>query len=245
MSKQKLLFDEIGQWSEIKLEILKKYAKAYSTILSMQSGFSHYYIDGFAGAGVHLSKATGSWVQGSPLNALQVRPPFKHHFLIDLDGSRVRNLHALIGSRRDVSLFQGDSNKILLSKILPRISYRLRRRALCLLDPYGLQIRLGCDLHCGQDADDRSLSQLPHHGNQQDRALDRSSESPCRHGCNADSLLGRRDLAPSCVPSERSRQLLRERTQEADERRRCRCLSQSPARCRRIQERTGTHAHEE
>jgi hypothetical protein len=27
-------FDEIGYWSEVKLEIVRKYAKAYSTILS-------------------------------------------------------------------------------------------------------------------------------------------------------------------------------------------------------------------
>ena len=45
-----LQFDEIGIWSEIKLAIIREYAKAYSTILSAQTNarFSHVYIDAFA-----------------------------------------------------------------------------------------------------------------------------------------------------------------------------------------------------
>jgi hypothetical protein len=45
------LVDEIGPWSEIKLEVIRKYAKAYSTILSSQKSFYHVYIDAFAGLG--------------------------------------------------------------------------------------------------------------------------------------------------------------------------------------------------
>ena len=47
-------FDRIGYWSEIKLEIIKEYASAYSTILAAQTGpsFYHVYIDAFAGAGM-------------------------------------------------------------------------------------------------------------------------------------------------------------------------------------------------
>ena len=70
-------FDEIGYWSEVKLDIIKDYAKAYSTILSKQKWCKgHYYIDAFAGAGVHISKATGEFVPGSPLIALNTKPQF-------------------------------------------------------------------------------------------------------------------------------------------------------------------------
>lgn len=139
VAKPKMQFDEIGEWSEIKLEIIKKYTRAYSTILTKKS-FTHYYIDGFAGAGVHISKTTGDWVPGSPLNALLASPPFKHHFLIDLDGSRVQGLKEIIGKRSDVTLFQGDCNAILLNNVFPRVRYERYERALCLLDPYGLQL---------------------------------------------------------------------------------------------------------
>lgn len=52
--------DQIGYWSEIKLDIIKEYATAYSTILSARtsSPFTHVYIEGFAGAGLHLSNRT-------------------------------------------------------------------------------------------------------------------------------------------------------------------------------------------
>jgi three-Cys-motif partner protein len=72
-------YEEIGYWSEIKLDIVKKYAAAYSRILAAQKNLSlqYIYIDAFAGAGMHLSKSTGEYVQGSPLNALLIRPPFK------------------------------------------------------------------------------------------------------------------------------------------------------------------------
>jgi hypothetical protein len=64
MAKKPLRLDEIGYWSEIKLEIVRKYAAAYSTILSRQSFVKgHIYVDSFAGAGTHVSKDTGELVK--------------------------------------------------------------------------------------------------------------------------------------------------------------------------------------
>ncbi len=76
-------FDEIGYWSEIKLDIVRDYA-AYSKILSAKS-LPHIYIDAFAGAGQHVSKETGEFIPGSPLNALDVYPPFREYHFIDLN----------------------------------------------------------------------------------------------------------------------------------------------------------------
>src|SRR5262245_51559014 len=52
--------DKIGRWTEIKLEIIRNYASAYSHVLSTRKNpsFQHVYVDGFAGAGLNLSKAT-------------------------------------------------------------------------------------------------------------------------------------------------------------------------------------------
>ncbi len=62
--------DEIGYWSEVKLDIIKEYAKAYSIIMNAQRNIQKYlYIDGFAGAGEHISKRTKEYLPGSPLNA--------------------------------------------------------------------------------------------------------------------------------------------------------------------------------
>jgi three-Cys-motif partner protein len=134
--------DEIGPWSEVKLDILKRYAVEYSKILSNQKDPSlfHVYIDAFAGAGFHLSRTSGEWVLGSPLNALLVQPPFREYHLVDLDGDKVQGLKQIIGERNDVLIHQGDCNEVLLKEVFPRVRYRDYRRGLCLLDPYGLTL---------------------------------------------------------------------------------------------------------
>ncbi len=133
-------YSEIGVWSEAKLEIVVKYAKAYSKILAGKDLFTHVYIDAFAGPGLHRAKLTGKPVEGSPLNALMVEPPFPEHHFIDLDEERVRALEELAGRRPDVHLYHGDCNEILVRDIFPKLTFESYRRALCLLDPYGLHL---------------------------------------------------------------------------------------------------------
>ncbi len=136
-------YDQIGYWSEVKLDIVREYATAYSTIISAQKTPSlyHLYIDAFAGAGVHLSKATGDWILGSPLNALAIKPPFREYHLIDLDSRKIDSLRKLTEGRPEVKLYEADCNKILLDEVFPQARYEDYRRALCLLDPYGLHLQ--------------------------------------------------------------------------------------------------------
>jgi len=134
-------YDEIGYWSEIKLDILRKYASAYTTIMSKQSFIKHYlYIDAFAGAGVHISKLTGEFIKGSPLNALLVKPPFTELHFIDMDKSKVGELRKLAEDRTNVFIYAEDCNKIIGEQIFPRCLYEEFSRGLCLLDPYGLHL---------------------------------------------------------------------------------------------------------
>jgi three-Cys-motif partner protein len=140
MATRPLKFDQIGYWSQVKLDIVREYAVAYSTILASQSYLHHIYIDAFAGAGVHQLKSSGELVSGSPLNALAVEPRFQEVHLIDLDGDKITNLRNLVGDRPDVFLYQGNCNQILIEKVFPRVKFEAYRRALCLLDPYGLTL---------------------------------------------------------------------------------------------------------
>jgi three-Cys-motif partner protein len=137
-----VLFDEIGYWSEVKLDIIREYAQSYSTILSAQTKprLHHVYIDGFSGSGVHLSKRTGEFVPGSPLNALRIAPPFREYFLIDLDGDKVEQLRQQVGNRPEVHLETGDCNDVLMQRVFPKVRFEQYRRGLCLLDPYGLHL---------------------------------------------------------------------------------------------------------
>ncbi len=139
---RELKLDEIGYWSEVKLDIIREYAAAYSRILSAQTSPSlyHIYVDAFAGAGVHVSKETRESVPGSPTNALLVKPPFREYHFIDLKRLKVDSLRRIAGERQDVSIYEGDCNSILLEGVFPKARYEDYRRALCILDPYGLHL---------------------------------------------------------------------------------------------------------
>jgi three-Cys-motif partner protein len=140
-----LVFDEIGYWSEIKLDIINQYAKAYSQILSSQilpnqRTFHYVYIDAFAGSGKHFSKTTKSLVSGSPEIALNTKPPFKEYYFIDIDGEKVAELNKIVIKRPEAHVLQGDCNSKLLTDVFPKVMYKNYRRGLCLLDPYGLDL---------------------------------------------------------------------------------------------------------
>ena len=138
----KLVFDTIGTWTEIKLEIIRKYASAYSRIIASRKNpeLYHIYIDAFAGAGKHISKRTRGIVKGSPQIALDINPPFKEYHFIDIESAKIVELRKLVAQRAGTYIYEGDCNPILLNKVFPRAKYEEYRRALCLLDPYGLHL---------------------------------------------------------------------------------------------------------
>ncbi len=100
----------------------------------------HLYIDAFAGAGIHISKRTGEYVPGSPLNALNVVPPFTEYHFIDLDGTKAEHLRQLAGDTPNTYFYNEDCNSILPNKVFARARWSDFRRALCLLDPYALNL---------------------------------------------------------------------------------------------------------
>jgi len=115
---------------------------AYSKILTAQRSPSlhHIYIDAFAGSGIHQTKLAQTFVPGSPLNALWVRPPFREYHLIDIATEKVENLRSLVGKRHEVFIYEGDCNKLLLNSVFPRVRFEDYKRGLCMLDPYGLHL---------------------------------------------------------------------------------------------------------
>jgi three-Cys-motif partner protein len=141
--KQALEFDQIGYWSEVKLDIIREYCSAYSRILSKQPDLHHVYVDAFSGAGLHERKGSKEVLPGSPINALRIEPPFKRYFLIDLDERKVAHLRQQVRQTEHadtVEILKGDCNQLLLTRVLPQIRYEDFRRGLVVLDPYGLQL---------------------------------------------------------------------------------------------------------
>jgi three-Cys-motif partner protein len=133
-------FDRVGEWSLLKHDIVQYYAETYSNIMtksrSQRPQFKHYYIDGYAGAGLSIRKATDEPIVGSALRAASVNPPFAGCHLVELNQKRYQILENLCASRPDVETYCGDANVVLPSLVFPKIRYRNHERAFCLLDPY-------------------------------------------------------------------------------------------------------------
>jgi three-Cys-motif partner protein len=138
--------DVIGEWTEVKLEILRKYAHVYTQIMSNQASIHRYlYIDAFASSGQHRSRSENRLVYGSPVIALETEPPFHEYHFIDLNQQKIQALQARLEqhapSGSDVHVYAADANEALVQHILPRARWEDRHRALCFLDPYGLSLQ--------------------------------------------------------------------------------------------------------
>lgn len=137
--------EAIGVWSEIKLQIIREYAATYTTILKEQSWCRSYvYIDAFAGGGEFVSKEDQErLIPGSPMNALNVPNKFTEYHFIDIEQSKIERLKELTAERpeaKSIHFHVGDANLLLRKKIIPQFPYSSFKRALCILDPYGVDI---------------------------------------------------------------------------------------------------------
>lgn len=145
-----------GNWTEEKLERVKKYLIAYATIMKKQS-FRFAYIDAFAGTGYRNLKrdnnATGvmfpefseddsqSFLKGSAEKALEVEPQFHKYIFIEKDESRFKALKILRDRypQHDISLINADCNAYLQDLCL---NYKwVNNRAVLFLDPFGMQVQ--------------------------------------------------------------------------------------------------------
>ena len=149
-----------GDWTEQKLECVRKYLHAYTTIMSKQQ-FQYAYIDAFAGTGYRdmendeeadelmfpylVSPEVVSFHDGSARNALEVEPPFMKYVFIEKNINRYAELEELKNefllkgefSENMIECRREDANEYL--KDLCRKNWE-SHRALVFLDPYGMQV---------------------------------------------------------------------------------------------------------
>ncbi|PYS66172.1 MAG: hypothetical protein DMF74_01845 [Acidobacteria bacterium] len=147
-----------GNWTAEKLERVRKYLAAYSTIMNKQK-FRFAYIDAFAGTGYRtleqhekplakifpevFEQDSQAFLDGSARIALQVRPRFTKYIFIERDTSRLVELEKLkfefSDLRDDIILVHADANSYLQDLCL---HHRwTKNRAVLFLDPFGMQVR--------------------------------------------------------------------------------------------------------
>lgn len=149
-----------GPWTEHKLECVKKYLHAYTTIMAKQP-FRFAYIDAFAGTGYRELEQDGDtesamlpgfdspevigFQQGSVRNALEVEPPFQKYVFIEKSANRYAELMELKKefllkaefAENSIECVREDANPYL--RTLCRKSWR-KHRAVLFLDPFGMQM---------------------------------------------------------------------------------------------------------
>jgi three-Cys-motif partner protein len=152
-----------GEWTSDKLERVRKYLCAYTTIFKKNphaSYFTTIYVDAFAGTGQRVesagrhSKAAAMALEdeadtdkealqkGSARIALEVDPPFDRFLFIERSTKRAKELQKLRSEFPDranvIQIKQGDANDV-LRQWCHRTDWQ-RHRAVVFLDPYGMQV---------------------------------------------------------------------------------------------------------
>lgn len=141
-----------GEHTQRKLDVVAKYLDAYVTVMKKQN-FRLFYVDGFAGSGASEAKSgaaaddptlfpVSNVVEGSPLRALSIEPPFDKYVFIDMKEKNVRSLSGLRDEhlQRDIEVLRGDANDC-LGEFCDALSANRLDRAVVFLDPFGLSVR--------------------------------------------------------------------------------------------------------
>lgn len=155
-----------GEHTRRKLDVVAKYLSAYVTVMKKQR-FRLFYVDGFAGSGGSTSKAdlldrdpalfpTADMVEGSPLRALSIDPPFDKYLFIEKYKKNVKSLSEVCAKfpDRNYEVWPGDANEK-LRQFCEAIRTQKSDRAVVFLDPFGLSVewKTICDLASTEKVD--------------------------------------------------------------------------------------------
>jgi three-Cys-motif partner protein len=146
-----------GDWTDDKLERVRKYLVAYATIMNKQR-FRFAYIDAFAGTGYRTPEKekespqrpilevfdteSQEFLDGSARIALQVKPRFNKYIFIERNRVRFAELQKLKTEypeqTADIILVKSEANAYIKELCLHRDWSK--SRAVLFLDPYGMQV---------------------------------------------------------------------------------------------------------
>ncbi len=152
-----------GKWTQKKLDVIRKYFKAYFKVMNKQK-FKLIYIDAFAGTGSRFSSiiedhqtelfkdeqrdadsgedAKTGFFDGSAMIAIKLENPFHNYYFIEKDKTRMKELEKNIKNFGEeglnISYECEDANQV-LEKIVKRQNWK-ETRGIIFLDPYGVSV---------------------------------------------------------------------------------------------------------
>jgi three-Cys-motif partner protein len=145
-----------GDWTEEKLNRIRKYLVAYATIMSKYN-FRYAYIDAFAGTGYRelkeddepstlmlpelVEQESKKFFDGSARIALQTEPRFTKYIFIEKDERKIAELNKLkaefLSLANDIIIVQSDANTYINELCAKNWK---TNRAVLFLDPFGMQV---------------------------------------------------------------------------------------------------------
>ena len=140
-----------GAWTEIKLDILRKYLNFYTKALSKQ-GFELLYIDAFAGTGSRTKiissipilnqKKEKVSLDGSARIALNIDKRFDRYLFIETNSRRIKELEKIRSefSNTYIRIENADANNVLADLANKSIWDCNKFRGVIFLDPYGMEV---------------------------------------------------------------------------------------------------------
>ncbi|HET9057794.1 MAG TPA: three-Cys-motif partner protein TcmP [Chitinophagaceae bacterium] len=135
-----------GEWTEKKIEMVVKYAKAYLTIMNKYPQFKTLYFDGFAGSGdIYKDDVVDvDVVKGTAIRVLEISDPksFDMYYFVEKNEENKNILEETISKRfasKNPHIVCEDCNNKLKSmseflKLHPKF------RVLAFIDPYGMAL---------------------------------------------------------------------------------------------------------
>jgi three-Cys-motif partner protein len=120
-----------------KISIFRDYVQTF--VQASCNAFNRVYIDAFASDTENVLRVTGERFPGSAEIALTVQPPFTHVVLFELahKAKRLRALQAQYGQGRDVQVYEGNCNELMVSALrqLP-----IKAPTFAFVDPDGMEV---------------------------------------------------------------------------------------------------------
>lgn len=134
-----------GEWTQKKLNCLKKYLIAYQEALKNKSFFHKIYIDAFSGTGERCEKLEDGQIkffEGSVSIALGLEKQFDEYFFIEKDLKKCQKLEALTlekGVEDNVRICNSDAN-IKIPELCNKLASQNYNRGIIFLDPFACNV---------------------------------------------------------------------------------------------------------
>jgi three-Cys-motif partner protein len=133
-----------GNWTEVKMQIVVSYAKAYLTIMKEQKWAKTIYFDGFAGSGIIETNEAEEITKGTALRILDIVEPasFDMYYFVEINEQHTKELQERIHKYyfgKNAHVVQADCNEKLI-KLAEYLKANKKYRALVFIDPYGMSI---------------------------------------------------------------------------------------------------------